>query len=154
MKKNIFKCIVIIGLFVLSTKVSAQQAISTSGESFSNENGFVSFTIGQVVFESIDNSGQGVQQPPREVVLSTTELELEIVAFPNPMADILCLNITDGDFAGYTYQLAGIDGKKIIEGKLSGLTSEIHVGNLSTSLYLLNITKEGKLIKSIKLIKN
>ena len=73
-------------------------------------------------------------------------VENEVNVYPNPVKDILNID-AKGD---YNYQLISTDGKVVKDGNQSD--SAINVQNLPTGMYIMKITKDGK-ISSHKVIK-
>jgi len=94
-------------LKILSTSISlllvtftfGQTSVNTSGGTVSNPSGSVSYSIGQVAYESISNASgsvsQGVQQAFEIATLMLTEntFNFSLTAFPNPTQSFLTLEL-------------------------------------------------------------
>ena len=104
--------IFILGL-VQTTGLQAQEAIPASGSIASGSGGSVSYTIGQLFFNTgtgINGSvAEGVQQPYEISVMVGIEeadgINLTSRAFPNPVTDLLILEVEFLDNEKYFFQL-------------------------------------------------
>lgn len=109
-----------LGILCLSVGLSrlyAQESVNTSGGSVSDENGGISFSVGQVVYTSASTDGgtieQGVQQTYNVKILSIAnnfkDKALELEAFPNPLVNELHLknssNMAELEF--FLYDISG-----------------------------------------------
>ena len=89
------------------TSVNAQQLTTSSGGDASGSGGTVAFSIGQLVYKtntsSLGSVAQGVEQPYEISIVSGIEnknkVNLNLVAYPNPTADVLTLLIENSDKA-------------------------------------------------------
>jgi len=76
--------------------------------------------------------------------------ENDFVAYPNPVIDFL--SILSGDFEPYTLSLYNLSGQKIYLKEANGLF-QFDLSALSTGLYIGTITRNGNMLKKIKIIK-
>ena len=96
-----------------------------------------------------------MQQPyeiSTTVGIKETAITLELSVYPNPTTDYLTLKVDD--FETLNFQLIDLQGKIIENKKVSSTTTSINVENLPKALYFLNVTKNNKVVKSFKIIKN
>jgi hypothetical protein len=136
-----------------SPTVSGGEAIGTGGTS--------SYSVGQIVYTTHTGSNgsvaQGVQQPyeiSTTIGIEVTEINLELVAYPNPTNNALTLNIGNYNNEKLTYQLYDMQGKLLISKQVFNNSTKIDMQNLPVSTYLLNVLDNNSLIKTFKVIKN
>ncbi len=140
-----------------------QQAVSASGGNAVASSGSVSYTIGQIDFESASSSNgkisQGVQQPFEVfVVLSNNTFSYTFAGTlaPNPAQETTVLSIGD-DFTSFNnmnFDLTDITGKVLRKGTINSKQTNIDVATLAEACYFLNIYDNGKQIKTFKLLKH
>lgn len=151
----------LISILVISAfKVNAQEVTASSGGNATGTNGTVSYTIGQVVYTT--NTGttgsvaQGVQQPFEIQTLLGADnfnINLQMAVFPNPTTNWLQLDIKNYGFEKLNYQIFDINGKMVLQSKISTETTTISMENLSTNIYLLKVLDNNKEVKTFKIIK-
>ena len=140
----------------------AQYAITSGGKSTDNSAGKISYTVGQLAFETTKNSNgsisQGVQQPFEiSVVLNNNdfpELNVNLIAYPNPTMNNINLNIKDIDKHNLYCQIIDINGKLLTETKITENETIIQMGNYVKATYILKVTQDSKPVKTFKIIKN
>lgn len=147
-------------LFFGATQVNAQQTTTSTGGNATGPNGNVSYTVGQVVYTT--NTGttgsvaQGVQQAFEIYTLLGAEnfnINLQMAVFPNPTTNWLQLDIKNYGFEKLSYQVFDINGKLVLQNKISSETTTISMENLSTNIYLLKVLDNNKEVKTFKIIK-
>jgi hypothetical protein len=156
------KKIALTALLVLAlTKMQAQKSVVTAGGNASGSNGKMSFTIGQMDFIKATGSGgsstEGMQQPIELVTLTGeefTQINLQIMVYPNPSSAFINLKIDNYDFKNLQYALHTISGKSIRNEQIENSNTKIDIENLPKTIYLLDITEKNKIIKTFKIIKN
>lgn len=163
-KLNVIKyqtySLIVISLFCFSG-IQAQQTTLSSGGVATGNGGSMSFSVGQIVYTtytgSTGNMAQGVQQPFEIMgvlgVDGLSEINLNLVAYPNPTSDFLKIDMNDSDFKDVTYQLYDINGRLLSNKKLSNSKTEINMKQLSSAIYYLKIMKNQKPVKILKIIK-
>jgi hypothetical protein len=152
MKKTAF---VLFSLFA-TISVSAQEVVSTQGDSYSNTSGSIDFTVGEVVINTgTDGSNsitQGFHQSNWSLVgVVDHDLSYEAIVFPNPTEDIL--NIRTHAFENVMYSLYDAQGKLIIQNKLSAEQTLIQVSHLAAGSYSLILNNKIQKLKTFKLVK-
>ena len=154
------KKLLIATLLLVAFQTQAQEAVATAGGDASGTNGNVSYTVGQVVYTT--NTGttgsvaQGVQQPFEiQTVLGAENfnINLQLAVYPNPTTNWLQLDIKNYGFEKLNYQIFDINGKLVLENKISTETTTISMENLSTNIYLLKVLDNNKEVKTFKIIK-
>lgn len=152
--------IMFLGVFV-SLFGTAQQNSTATGGNASSVQGSVSYSIGQIDYQSSSSASgtvsQGVQQPFEIYPLAVDELfsSLEINLFPNPTSDFIQLTIGDlSNNESLSYQLTDASGKLIQSSRITETSTQIDVQNLSAASYFLNVFVANKPAKAFTLIKN
>ena len=152
MKKNI---LLVLSLLI-SVCATAQEVVSTQGDSYSNTSGSIDFTVGEVVINTgTDGSNsitQGFHQSNWSLVgVVDHDLSYEAIVFPNPTEDIL--NIRTHAFENVMYSLYDAQGKLIIQNKLSAEQTLIQVSHLAAGSYSLILNNKAQKLKTFKLVK-
>ena len=99
---------------------------------------------------------QGVQQPYEiQTVLGIDNfnINLQMTVFPNPTTNWLQLDIKNYGFEKLSYQIFDINGKLVLQSKISTEATTISMENLSTNIYLLKVLDNNKEVKTFKIIK-
>ena len=120
----------------------------------------MSYTVGQTIYTT--NTGtsgsvaQGVQQAFEiQTVLGVENfnINLQMAVYPNPTTNWLQLEVKNTGFEKLNYQIFDINGKLVLENKISTETTTISMENLSTNIYLLKVLDNNKEVKTFKIIK-
>ena len=165
MKSTIVLSIVLIVTeFLILTMAQAQEihsVIPTSGGTVSGSNGSVSCSIGQIVYTT--NSGttgtvtQGVQQPYEIQIVTGIEeaksVSLTCSAYPNPVTDLLTLKLGSYNKENLSYQLYDINGKFVINDRITNDETTIPMKNNRPSVYFLKVMNANQVIKTFKITK-
>lgn len=156
--------IIVVFLFSGLNGLPAQEAVVTTGGDFSGSGGKVSFSVGQPFYSTLTGGtmsvAQGVQQAYEISVISGIPLNnnpgMQISVYPNPVPDYLILK-TDGFLPGafpmLSYQLMGIDGRLLSQGKILGNESKIGMSHYAPGTYFLKVTTNNSEVKTFKIIK-
>ena len=152
MKKN---TIVLFSL-VTSISVSAQEVVSTQGESYSNASAKIDFTIGEVVINTGTDGTNDLTQGFHQTNWTFLGVEdfapnYEAIIFPNPTQEVL--NIRTSMFENVTYTLYDAQGKLVMQNILSAEQTPIQVSQLAPGSYSLTLNNETQNLKTFKLIK-
>ena len=160
--KKIFLVSKILAVLVLGISgiSEAQQTIIPAGNNVQSATGSVSYSVGQTFYEpqkaATGEVNPGVQQPYEIFVLATNEnsIQKNITVYPNPVKDFLIVDFNSEKLEKSSYQLFDGTGRIINKGELKDLKTEINTSTLSSGLYMLSISSEGKTVKTFKIIKN
>ncbi len=155
-KKSLF-----FSIFFYSNMIIAQNSVTASGGNRVENNGAVSYSVGEQVyvtyFASNGSVSQGVQQPYEiSTVLSTNEtqgINLILSVFPNPASDFVTLKVENYDFESLNFQLIDLNGKLFFDGKTSIKETKIEIGNFPSSIFFLKVTDGNKELKTFKILK-
>lgn len=136
--------------------VSAQEVVSTQGDSYSNSSANVDFSIGEVIIatgtDGTNHLTQGFHQTNWNFVgLEDFAPNFEVTIFPNPTEDVL--NIKTNSFENVTYALYDAQGKLVTQDMLLAEQTPIQVSQLAPGNYSLILNKETQDLKTFKLVK-
>ena len=153
MKKNTLVLLSLITTF----SVSAQEVISTQGDSYSNAIGNIDFTIGEVIINTGTNGTIDITQGFHQTNWNFLGVEdfapnYEAIIFPNPTEDVL--NIKTSSFENVTYTLYDAQGKLVMQDKLSAEQTPIQVTQLAPGSYSLTLNNAIQNLKTFKLVKS
>ena len=142
---------------LLSTiAVSAQEVVSTQGDSYSNTSANINFTIGEVVINTGTNGTNELTQGFHQTNWNFVGMEdyspgFEASVFPNPTSEVL--NIRTSSFENVRYTLYNAQGKLLIQDILSAEQTPIQVGQLAPGSYSIILNNQTQNLKTFKLIK-
>ena len=144
------------GLLCVGSNLSAQEVISSQGDSYSNASGSVDYTIGEVVTNTESDGTYDITQGFHQTNWNFLGLEdhtpdYSAIIFPNPTEDIL--NIKTSMFENVTYTLFDAQGKLIMQDILSAEQTPIQVAHLAPGNYSLLLNTESQNLKTFKLVK-
>jgi|WetSurMetagenome_2_1015567.scaffolds.fasta_scaffold00511_7 hypothetical protein len=157
-----YLCFLLLSGFSI-TVLQAQEAISTAGGIATGSGASsVSYSVGQIFFNTYSGSNgtiaQGVQQPYEISVVTAIEnaegIKLECKIYPNPTRSQIKLVVKSIDFNNLTFQLYDLNGICIQDKNIDSVETEILMGSLRTSTYILIVLKGNMEIKTFKIIKN
>ena len=138
----------------------AQETVPATGGDATGTGGSSSYTLGQVVYNNnIGSNGsieQGVQQPYEISIplgVDVTEINIELLAYPNPTNNLLTLNIGNYNNENLTYQLYDMQGKLLAIKQIAKSNTVIDMQDLPMSTYLLSVLDNNLLIKTFRIIK-
>ena len=152
MKKN---TIVLFSLFA-AISASAQEVVSTQGESYSNASANINFTIGEVIINTGTDGTNDITQGFHQTNWNFLGVEdfapdYEATIFPNPTQDVL--NIKTSSYENVTYTLYDAQGKLVMQNLLSSEQTPIQVSQLAPGSYSLTLNNPQQQLKTYKLIK-
>ncbi len=150
---------IIILISLLATiSISAQEVISTQGDSYSGSGLVLDFTVGEVIINTVSTSSgshtltQGFHQSKWSVVgIRDHFADFEANVFPNPLEEVL--NIEASAYQNVRILLYDAQGKLVREDKLYAELSTIELSELAAGTYSLLLTKANQNLKTFKLIK-
>jgi len=143
-------------LLLTSVCVSAQEVVATQGDSYTNSNGSIDFTIGEVVINTGTDGSNDLTQGFHQTNWNFVSIEdhvpsYEAIIFPNPTSEVL--NIRTSTFENVTYTLYDARGKLVIQDKLSSVKTLIQVSQLAPGAYSLILNNDTQNLKTFQLIK-
>ena len=136
--------------------LSAQEVVSTQGDSYSNVSGSIDFTLGEVIIATESDGTNDLTQGFHQTNWNFVGLEdfapnYEATIFPNPTSEVL--NIRTSTFENVTYTLYDAQGKLVLQNVLSAEQTPIQVGQLAPGSYSLILNNQTQNLKTFKLVK-
>lgn len=159
MRKHYRKSLLTFIFVFYLTSILAQQSTVSSGNSISNNNGSVSYSLGQVAF--ITNAGsngstsQGVQQPFEFFVLTFSDkiIDNNIRVYPNPVNDMLTIQYLNYTNDKIDFQILDVYGKLIRYENIINSETQIDLSILVSGIYFVQVTNGFKEFNIFKIIK-
>ena len=148
--REVIKIGVLVILSFAFAGLRAQEAIATSGGKAVGSGGFVDYTVGQIAyttnFSENYSVAQGVQQP-YEITVETNpqgalDMTLSCLAYPNPVAEFLTLQIehyVDEDIQYFLYDAVG---KLLTTGNVEKKKTMISMVEYVSSTYTLKVIQQ------------
>jgi hypothetical protein len=165
MKKTLIILTGFIGIstFGISQTISPQ-SINSSGQTMTQSNGSLTFTVGElVVLTQTDSDGNTLGSGfPTGAVITTASIQepnaslINVKVYPNPTTDLVTVSIQETKLPQVVLEIVDVNGKIVSVEKYAGMSNKI---GISTSLwekgiYVLNLKNtENQLIGSYKIIK-
>ena len=147
--------------FAFKNQLYAQNTLDATGGNFIGNGGSVSFSVGQLTYNSISKPEiiqyEGVQHPVELLTIVDTKdtfSNLDFLIFPNPTYDLVTLQIGNTDLKNLSYQLIDILGRKIESNNIDNFKTQIDMSDLPAATYVLEVFSSKKIIKYFKIIKN
>ena len=142
--------------------IRGQSTLPATGGNASGSGGSVSFTVGQMTYNTYSGTTgsvvQGVQQPYEISVVTAIEktenITLGFKVHPNPTAGQITLTIILSDNANYRFRLYDLNGTLIQDKIIGSDETEIDMQNLSPAIYFLEVMQDNLQVKVFKIIKN
>jgi hypothetical protein len=149
------------GLAVLQAQQIHESILATGGNA-SVSGGSVSYSIGQLVYQTPTGTNgsvaQGVQQPYEISVITAIEetlgINLAVSVYPNPTSDNLTMSITEFDISNLSYSLYDLQGRQLQSDRISGNQTIIVMSNLARAIYFIKVFQGNSEVKTFKVIKN
>jgi len=157
--KNVLTFLLLMSVIFISAQSIDRQVFATAGNSVSNANHKITFTIGEPIIGTIQNNtviNQGfLAAASSSSTLAVDEqlLSTAIKVYPNPVTEKLSIDLNDvsGDAKVMIYSNTG---QLLKTEKLNAQNNTINVNHLQNGLYLVNLHfSDYKTIKTFKIIK-
>ncbi|UCH15815.1 MAG: T9SS type A sorting domain-containing protein [Bacteroidales bacterium] len=157
MKRLLFLMVIV----KISLSAISQEIITSSGDSYSNDEIILSWTIGECVTETFTGSEntitQGFQQSNYSIVtlFKSQSTNVGLNVFPVPATNYLEIKITGENAPGIGLSLIDIYGNILIFQDIISDGMIINIESLSSGVYILKaVDKNGKFLKSFRIVKN
>ncbi len=157
MKKIMFSaiaCLFISG--VVMAQSLSPEVIASSGDYYESGGTSLSWTLGEIAIETLDNGSniltQGFHQTMLIPVSVPDDNVLQLRVYPNPTSDKIIIS-TGTTANNLELQLFDVQGRQLTNKKLAGANNELNLQNLSKGIYILRITEMGQLYASYKIQK-
>lgn len=137
-----------------------QEVIATSGEFNESNDGSVSWTIGEMATQTLENNDVIVTQGFHQTNLTITvikelkKLDVQITAYPNPVTNMVKIKIESKMSDKLSYTLVDANGKLLIRQLINSNETEIPFFYYAPSVYFLKVYDSKREIKTFKIIKH
>jgi len=156
-KKLLFALIVSLGC--LGMMAQSHQVFATSGASFKQSSGYISYTIGEILTTTLSGTGnivtQGFQQTglPKSGPSSVgTMPDFHMSVYPNPVQDLLVMEVEL--LQNMQYTLHDVTGVLVDRGLVLKERTEIDFRNLSPAIYVLRVFDNNQQIRIFQIVKH
>lgn len=144
--------ILLVALFLGGNFISAQELVTTSGETFSNITYQMSFSLGETLTETLFSEEytltQGFQQGNLTVtsIVDPVQTGFSVSVYPNPVQNHLTI---ETDVQEAKYRIINLLGEIVKTGHITETALQIDFSDLSNGTYLLNVKGQNthKIIK-------
>jgi hypothetical protein len=152
----------VVFLTLLSCNIAySQKSFGCAGNELTGTTGKISYSVGQPYILEISGTNgssiNGMQQPFSVYTLGIDDnftSQFQISVYPNPVQKMLVLTIGDEVKGKFEYSLYSIDGTMIDIQPVIDRKAQINMDGLKADMYLLKVLGKGRIIKSIKIVKN
>jgi hypothetical protein len=155
-RKRLFT--LLLSFWCIGAFAQLHEVVATSGASFQNSSGYISFTIGECITSTLVSSQailtQGFQQgfPKASGVPVVNRPGIEISVFPNPVTDLLILQVADHQ--GLHYMLFNVIGGLVNQGPVLDERTEIDFTALAPAIYILRVTDNKEEFRLFQIVKH
>jgi hypothetical protein len=162
MEKKIGSFLIFLSCCGFWNTLNGQETIPATGGNATGSGGSVSYTIGQITFQTLAGTtgtvAQGVQQPFEisddvTAIDNTTNINIGCTVYPNPTRGSLRLVVESSDYENLRFRLFNINGVLLKDYKVEARETEISLDDLSSSVYFLKVMNSNKELKVFKIIK-
>ena len=128
-------------------QVTSPSVVSSSGDSYSNGNVIMDYTLGEIVVETHTNSStvltQGFHQGDLKVHTGIVNIDIQTKVYPNPTTNFLIIELEENVNADIL--VYDINGKIVIKDRLNNeQQKQLDFGFLKQGNYLLHINIADK----------
>ena len=158
MKKIFTLIIILMGV----TATFAQSAIVPVGGDAQNNNGSVSYTVGQIAIQTNGNGSvsvaEGVQQPYEIMTVGVNEfpqIVLNALVYPNPTENIAQLQLNGFEIPVDGFQAILYDGNgKLLQSiNVTDDITPFQIGHYATGTYYLELRDGKRVLKTFKVVR-
>lgn len=146
MKKIVLTLLPLAGAALVSGQSISPQVIAAAGTHYAAGNAQLSWTVGEPVITTVSNGSNTITQGFHQTLLSATAVEEQTVAginvnvFPNPVQDMLNVNITN-NLKDLQMELFDMSGKLLQARKIGAAEGSVQVNmtEYARASYLLRV---------------
>jgi hypothetical protein len=162
MEKKISCFLIFLGCCGFWITLNGQETIPATGGNATGSGGSVSYTIGQITYQTLAGTtgtvAQGVQQPYEisddvTAIDNTTNINIGCTVYPNPTRGSLRLVVESSDYENLRFRLFNINGVLLEDNKVEARETEIPLDDFSSSVYFLKVMNSNKELKVFKIVK-
>ncbi len=157
LKKTII--VMVLSLFISEAMLGqTAELISTAGDSYASANYQISWSIGETVTDTHQNTSnvltQGFHQNTYMVLgIENQNNRFELCAYPNPTTDIITLAFNEYNSDTYIITIVDVNGRLLQTERINSDHTALNFSAYVPGTYFMVIKQQNKLIKSFKIIK-
>lgn len=156
--KKIFTSFILLTSSICFSQTNTLQVIGTAGNTATNANTQLSWTIGEPITNTATNPNNILTQGFNQSVLLITAIDEKqnsnITVSPNPTADFITISIHKNELQNAQYLLLDINGKLILQNKIQDTQTKISFTELPKATYFVEVLTNNQKTKTFKIIKN
>jgi len=143
--------------FIIPLITNAQEVVTTSGGSMSDNNILANWTIGEPIIETYSNNNSiitsGFNQPILKIISSVENIQtkVEISIFPNPTSQIV--NIKYSGQLPVVAKVLSDNGQVISNKQISEPTSQLDFSSNAKGIYLIEIIEPSGKSNTYRIVK-
>lgn len=149
--------IFVLTITVVHGKQTYPELITSTGADYINQNIQLSWSIGEIISETYDQSGkqltQGFQQPGKETQTGLEKqptLDNHILVYPNPAKGKIYLR-TDQSLYKHQYRIYDALGKLVYSGEIVTTDNTVDITHIPSGMYFMKIySREKNLLSTLK----
>ncbi|MDF2435810.1 MAG: hypothetical protein K0Q95_186 [Bacteroidota bacterium] len=145
MKSRITLLIILLNVFISRAQSVMPDVVASSGDFYSNSNGQIQWTLGEVMVETYQTSGYKLTQGFHQNFALSTGINTSnlsgIMVYPNPANEFVSITLADIS-RSYIITLIDITGK-VLHTESAGnseATIRLNLNDVSSGIYLLKVT--------------
>jgi hypothetical protein len=156
--KKIFTSFILLTSSVCFSQTNTLQVIGTAGNTATNANTQLSWTIGETITNTATNPNniltQGFNQSALLITAIDEKQNSNITVSPNPTADFITISILENELQNAQYLLLDINGKLILQNNIQDTQTKISFTELAKATYFVVVLTNKQKTKTFKIIKN
>jgi hypothetical protein len=156
--KKIFTSFILLTSSICFSQTNTLQVIGSAGNTATNSNTQLSWTIGEPITNTATNTNSILTQGFNQSVLVITAIDdnqnSNITISPNPTADFVIISINENDLQNAQYLLHDINGKLVLQNKITDKQTKLSFIELANSTYFVDVVTKNQKTKTFKIIKN
>lgn len=140
--------LLILLIALCATSLRAQEVVSTAGSYGETTSGSLSWTIGEPVIETITDGTNTLTQGFQQSKLTVTTINdlklpgIELSVYPNPTNSFLSIEAKTDKQRYLLLSLFDINGRLILQKKMTGNKQTIKMQNYKSGTYILKILQK------------
>jgi len=151
---------VMIAFFLSGVVIHAQEVITTAGSYRETTSGSLSWTVGELVIETITDGTNTLTQGFQQSKLTVTNINdlkipgIELSVYPNPTNSFLSIEVKTDKQRDLLLSLFDLNGRLILQKKMAGNKQTIKMQNYKPATYILKVTEANKEIRTYQIVKH
>ncbi len=143
--------------FIIPLITNAQEVVTTSGGSMSDNNILANWTIGEPITETYSNNNSiitsGINQPLLKIISSVENIQnkIEFSIYPNPTSQIVTIK-----YSGQLPVIAkvlSINGQVFSNKQINETSSQFDFSTYAKGIYLIEITEQRGKSNTYRIVK-